>query len=144
MRLFHPASAGQLNLGLTVLRVITGIVFAAHGAQKLFVFGFEGVAGAFGQMGIPMAAVAGPAVALLEFVGGLALVAGLMTRVTAFGLSVVMLGAVLLVHLAGGFFMPNGYEFALTLFGATAALAIMGAGSYSADAIIARRGALAS
>jgi putative oxidoreductase len=139
MRLFRPATPGQIDLGLTVLRAIAGIVFAAHGAQKLFVFGFDGVAGGFAQMGVPMAGLIGPAVALVEFFGGLALIAGLLTRLAAFGLSVVMLGAIFIAHLSAGFFLPNGYEFALTLLGIAATLTITGAGRWSVDALIAVR-----
>ena len=131
--------SSRIDLALTVLRVVAGIVFAAHGAQKIFVYGFAGVAGSFGQMGIPMAGIVGPAVALLEFFGGLALVAGLFTRLAAVGLAFVMLGAILLVHLAAGFFAPNGVEFALTLAAASAALAIAGAGRFSLDHTIAAR-----
>lgn len=139
MRLFHPASPRQLDLGLTILRVTTGTIFAAHGAQKLFVFGFDGVAGGFAQMGVPLAGVVGPAIALLEFFGGFALIAGLLTRLVSLGLGATMVGAMLLVHLKAGFFMPNGYEFVLTLFGAAMTLVATGAGKFSLDALIARR-----
>lgn len=139
MRLFKPASTSQIDLGLTILRVVTGIIFAAHGGQKLFVYGLDGVTGGFAQMGIPMAGIAAPAVAIVELLGGLALVAGLLTRLAALGLGIAMLGALFLVHLKNGFFMPNGYEFVLALLGAATTLAITGAGRLSLDARIAGR-----
>ena len=136
MRFLRPATTTQIDLGLTLLRVVTGIIFAAHGGQKLFVYGFEGVAGGFAQMGIPAAGILGPAVGLLEFFGGLALIAGFLTRPIALGLAGTMLGALFMVHLSAGFFMPNGYEFVLALFGAAMTLAITGAGAWSVDARI--------
>ena len=139
--LFSPDTRRQAT-GLAILRIVTGIVFLVHGGQKLFVYGFAGVTGAFTQMGIPLPGITGPLVALVEFLGGFALVIGLLTRLAAVGLAIDMLGAILLVHLAGGFFMPNGYEFALTLLAATTALAVGGPGTLSADEAIARRRAI--
>lgn len=140
-RFTAPTSALQLDLGLGVLRVVAGLIFAIHGGQKLFVFGFDGVAGAFAGMGVPLAGIVGPAVALLEFFGGLALMVGLLTRPVALLLAANMLGALFLVHLPAGFFLPNGYEFVLVLFGAAAALATTGAGGWSLDAKLLGRGA---
>ena len=133
------SSHNHADLGLAVIRIVTGLVFAVHGGQKLFVYGFDGVAGAFTQMGIPMAGIAGPAIALLEFFGGIALIVGLLARLAGLGLAIDMLGAILFVHAKAGFFAPNGYEFVLTLLGGAAALAIAGAGRYSIDGLIASR-----
>jgi putative oxidoreductase len=139
MRLFETASPRQINVALAILRVVTGIIFTAHGAQKVFVYGFDGVAGGFAQMGIPMAAFAAPAVALVELLGGLALIAGLLTRVASLGLGITMLGAFFFAHMKAGFFLPNGYEFVLTLFAIVTTLMITGAGAFSLDAVLAGR-----
>ncbi|HEX6617735.1 MAG TPA: DoxX family protein [Gemmatimonadales bacterium] len=133
----------RLNAALAVLRAAVGVIFVAHGAQKLFVFGPAAVGGAFGQMGIPAAGVVGPLIGTVEFLGGLALIAGLLTRVASVGLALVMLGAISMVHISAGFFMPEGIEFALSLLAATTALALAGPGAYSLDAVLARRGSAA-
>jgi len=131
--------SSRIDAGLASLRAVVGAIFIAHGAQKLFVYGFAGVAGAFGQIGVPLAGIVGPAVALLEFFGGIALLLGLLTRLTGLGLFLNMLGAMFLVHLPNGFFMPNGIEFTLALAGAALGFALMGAGAFSLDHVLARR-----
>lgn len=130
--------------GLTVLRIFVGIIFAAHGSQKLFGwFGGGGLAGT-AQWMESIGLAPGTLMALLsggtEFFGGLALIIGLLARPAALGLSFTLLVAIFTVHISNGLFMANnGYEFALALLGGTVAVLIEGAGKASLDGAIARR-----
>src|SRR5438874_12868963 len=104
------ANGSNQQWGLTVLRVIVGIVFLVHGAQKLFVFGFHGVAGMLGGLGIPVPAVSAVILMLVEFLGGIALILGIVTRWSAALIACDMMVAVLVVHLRDGFCNHNGFE----------------------------------
>ena len=139
MSLLGPASPRQLSVGIALVRIITGIVFAAHGYQKFFIYGLDGATGAFTQMGIPAPTITAPLVAIVELAGGIALIIGLLTRLAALGLAINMLGAIFLVRLKGGFFAPNGAEYEIVLCAACLALVVAGAGAFSADEAIARR-----
>ena len=139
MSLLGPASPRQLGLGIALVRIVTGVVFAAHGYQKFFVYGLDGAVGAFGQMGVPAPSITAPLVAVVELAGGIALIIGLLTRLAALGLAINMLGAIFLVRIAGGFFAPNGEEFEIVLIVNSLALVLAGAGALSADEAIARR-----
>lgn len=139
MSLLGPASPRQLSLGIALVRIITGVIFIAHGYMKFFVMGMPGTTGFFTQVGIPAAGVMAPLIATLEVAGGIALVLGLLTRLAALGLVIDMLGAIFFVRLKGGFFAPNGAEFEILLFVACVALVIAGAGALSVDEGLARR-----
>jgi putative oxidoreductase len=127
----------------TILRLVLGVVFFAHGAQKMLGwfggYGFTGTMGFFtGVLHIP-APFAFLAICT-EFFGGLGLIFGLLTRVAAFGIFFEMLVAVAMVHRNFGFFMNwagtqkgEGYEYHLLVLAITAFLMIRGAGAASLD-----------
>ena len=129
----------RTDAALALLRTITGVVFLAHGYQKFFLMGIPGVTQYFAGLGAPLPQVAAPLIATLELAGGIALILGLFTRPIALALVGDMLGAIALQHLKGGFWVPNGVEFVMTLGGAAATLALAGAGRYSLDQLLRRR-----
>jgi putative oxidoreductase len=134
--------------GPTVLRLVLAAVFIAHGAQKLFGIwgggGLTGTAAFFGQLGLepayPLAVVAG----VVEFGGGLMLLLGAYTQIASALLTLQMLVAIWTVHLGAGFFLPEGYEFNLTLIGGLICLMLTGAGAISIDARRASQAAAAA
>lgn len=125
--------------GVTILRVVVGIVFVTHGGQKLFIYGVSGVAGLMSQLEIPLPTLSAVVVTAVEFLGGAALLLGLFTRWVAIPLTINMLVAILAVHLRAGFFLPNGYEYALTLMAATMTLAFAGSGEAAIDKLFSKR-----
>lgn len=136
----------QTNAGLDTLalRLGAGVIFAAHGGQKLFAwfggYGLEGTGGWMASIGLEpgvlMAALAGSA----EFFGGLLLILGLLVRPASAMLAVTMLVAILAVHLPNGLFMSNnGYEFGLALLVISISLIFRGAGSLSVDQLLSKK-----
>ncbi len=131
--------------GPTVLRVAAGAVFVAHGAQKLFgVWGGGGVAGTaafFTRLGLTPASPLAVLVGVVEFAGGLMLIAGALTLVASVALTINMGMAIWKVHLANGFFLNwnlepgrgHGYEFNVALIGALVSLMLTGPGALSVD-----------
>ncbi|MFH1037187.1 MAG: DoxX family protein [PVC group bacterium] len=114
------------------LRLAVGAVFIAHGAQKLFgVFGGHGLkafAGMLGQMGLRPAMAWAVLVAVVELLGGIFLVLGILTRLSALLIGIVMVVAIVGVHLTGGFF---SFEFPLVLLAACISLLLTGGGPAS-------------
>lgn len=140
----HSVVRSNAGWAALLLRVPVGIVLAAHGAQKLFGwfggYGLEGTGQWMASIGLEpgyfMALAAGSA----EFFGGVALVLGLLVRPAAAVSAVTMLVAILSVHISHGLFLSNnGYEYALTLFAATLALTLQGAGRYGVDNWLSQR-----
>jgi putative oxidoreductase len=126
------------------VRIPVGIIFVAHGAQKLFGafggYGLEGTGQFMASLGLTpgylMALLAGSA----EFFGGLALLFGVLVRPASAALAFAMLVAIFSVHIGNGLFMDkNGYEFGLALLAASVSLLISGAGRLSVDAAVTAR-----
>jgi putative oxidoreductase len=129
-----------MSYGLLLLRIVVGATMFSHGAQKLFGWfgghGLRGTAGFFGSLGwrlpLLMAFLAGLAEA-----SGLAFAAGILTPLAAFGIAVVMLNAIIVVHWRNGFFNGNGgVEFPLVLATVAVAVAAIGPGRFSIDRLI--------
>ncbi len=131
-----------------ILRIGLGSVIVAHGAQKLLGwfggFGYDGTMGFFTRkMGLPW--LVAFLVIIGESLGALALIAGLLTRFTAAGFIVIMIGAIATVHWPQGFFMNwfgqqqgEGFEYHLLVIAMSAALVITGGGKWALDSLIAR------
>jgi putative oxidoreductase len=127
----------------SILRLVLGIVFFAHRAQKMLGWfggpGFSDTMGYFtGMMHIP-ATLAFLEIAA-EFFGAIGLILGFLTRIAAFGIEVIMPVAIMTVHHAFGFFMNwtgtqkgEGFEYHLLVLAIVAFLMIRGAGAFSVD-----------
>ena len=122
---------------LLAARVAVGLVFLAHGWQKLFTNGIDGTAAFFDQAGVPAASAAAWSAAVVEVAGGAALVLGLAVPVAGLLLLADMLGAFLFVHAGAPLFVEQGgYELVLVLGAAVLVLAVLGAGRISADHLL--------
>ena len=124
--------------GMLPLRIVVGLVFLIHGAQKLFVFGLGGTADIMGKLGLPLPGLCAIIVIAVELLGGLAILLGVFTRLAGALLAFEMLIAILVARLNGGFFAPYGYEFELTLLGACLTFALNGPGRMSLEEVLPR------
>jgi putative oxidoreductase len=127
-----------MEIALLGIRLVVGLSFAAHGAQKLFgAFGGDGITGTtdfFEQLGLRPGRLQAWAAGSTEFLGGCLITLGLVTPFAAAALIAVMTAAVLTVNLSNGFFVTsNGYEYNVVLAATLFALAGIGAGNWSLD-----------
>ena len=145
--MFHRLVGTTQDVTLTFLRLVLGVVFFAHGAQKMLGwfggYGFHGTMGFFTHIGLP--APVAFLVICTEFFGGLGLIVGLLTRIAALGIGGEMIGAIFMVHLPNGFFMNwygtqkgEGFEYHLLAIAVAAILLLRGAGAFSVDRALAK------
>ncbi len=126
----------MMDLGLLLIRLVVGITFMGHGAQKLFGwFGGYGLKGTGGWMesigmkpGVAMAFTAGAG----ELLGGFLFASGIFTWVGAALITITMLVAIFTVHVKNGFWVTqNGYEYNLVLIAVAIGVALVGPGAYT-------------
>lgn len=127
------------DLAVLVARVAIGAVLVAHGAQKFFTFGLPGTIDSFAGMGIPVPEAAALFAAVVELVGGAALILGAATPVVGLLVMLNMLGALVLVHLGNGVFVDQGgFELVAALGAGALVLAATGPGAWSVDHLVGR------
>lgn len=146
LSLFRKLLVTDNNAGAAILRLVLGVIFFAHGAQKML--GWFGGYGFTGTMGFFTNALHIPAffaflAIAAEFFGSLGLILGFLTRIAAFGIFVNMIVAIAMVHHQFGFFMNwtgaqkgEGYEYHLLVLAITVFLMISGAGPYCVDRLL--------
>jgi len=135
IRCMTTQSDNQRAAGLLLLRLVVGVTFVAHGVDKLG--DMSGAEDFFASLGIPAPALMTPLVAVTEIVGGVLLIAGLLTPLAGVALAFDMLVAYLTAHIGHGFFVSGGgAELVLLLGGTSLAVALTGAGRFSVDAAL--------
>ncbi len=132
---------GYANAGLLILRLVLGLTFFGHGAQKLFGWfgghGLAGTAGFFGNLGVKPPKLWALVAGLAEFLGGLGVAFGLLTPIAAALIIGVMAVAILRVHAAKGFWnTAGGIEFPLLNIAAAVCIGLAGPGVYSLDSAL--------
>ena len=133
-------SSVRRDVALLIGRLGLGIIFVAHGWQKLVTNGIDGVTAGFTQMGIPAPGASAWFSALVELVGGSVLILGLAVPLAGLLLTLNMLGALWFVHIDAGLFVTDGgYELVLALAVGAAMLAGLGSGRFGLDALLVGR-----
>jgi putative oxidoreductase len=131
----------MINIGLLIIRLVIGILFIGHGAQKLFGwfggYGLKGTGGWFESIGmkpgVTMALLAG----LAELLGGVLFTLGLLTPLAGIMIAGTMIIAIVKVHGPNGLWSTsNGYEYNLTIFAVSIGIALVGPGQYALDTFL--------
>lgn len=124
------------DLALLIGRVALGVIFVAHGWQKLNDWGISTVQANFAQMDVPLPDLAAYFATFVELGGGIALIVGAATPIVGALLAANMAGAFFVVHVSNGLFVGNGgYELVLALGAGALAIALLGAGRFSVDSL---------
>jgi putative oxidoreductase len=125
------------DVGLLIVRLALGVIFIAHGWQKLNDVGHSGVTKMFDASGVPIPAVSATFATWVELLGGIALVVGVLVPIAGLLLAFNMAGAFWFVHMDKGLFADKGgYEYVMILGGTALLLALTGAGRFSLDSVL--------
>ncbi len=139
MRVFIETNEKLISTALLILRVTLGVVFFAHGSQKVLgIFGGRGLAATAAMLskGLPLPAWLFCVSAFAEFLGGIGMVLGLLTRFWGLALVINMCVAVFAVHWPHGFFLPMGFEYPMTMGLLALSILVAGPGLYSLDYVL--------
>ena len=129
----------MINIGLLIIRLVVGLLFVGHGAQKLFGwfggYGIKGTGGWFESIGIKPGVTMALLAGLTELIGGILFTVGLLTPLAGIMIAGTMVMAIVKVHAPNGLWATeNGYEYNLILIAVTIGVALTGAGQYALDA----------
>lgn len=131
----------MINIGLLIIRVVIGVIFMGHGAQKLFGwfggYGIKGTGGWFESIGIKPGTAMALLAGLTELIGGILFTLGLLTPLAGIMIAGTMVMAIAKVHVPNGLWSTeNGYEYNLTVIAVVLGVALIGPGQYALDAFL--------
>ncbi|WP_282139723.1 DoxX family protein [Cytobacillus oceanisediminis] len=131
----------MMDLGLLIIRLVIGVLFIGHGAQKLFGWfgghGLKGTGGWFESIGMKPGVMMALSAGLAELIGGILFALGFLTPLAALMIAGTMIMAIVKVHGPNGLWATsNGYEYNLTLISVAIGIALIGPGRYALDFIL--------
>ncbi|WP_108669229.1 DoxX family protein [Peribacillus acanthi] len=131
----------MMDLGLLIIRLVIGVLFIGHGAQKLFGwfggYGLKGTGGWFDSIGMKPGLMMALFAGLAEFIGGILFALGLLTPLAGILIAVTMIMAIVKVHAPNGLWATsNGYEYNLTLLAVAIGTVLIGPGRYAIDTFL--------